>query len=141
MPAVKSLAAIREKYARVTPGRSGDYQAGVANPRADWAVVTKAADGAYKAGVQAAIARNAFTKGVDAAGTAKWQARSVSVGAERWGPGVLAAVDTYERGVSKYRDAIEKATLPPRYPVGDPRNFDRVKAIGEALRRAKVGAG
>jgi len=113
----------------------------VANPRADWAAVTKAADGAYKAGVQAAIARNAFTKGVDAAGTAKWQARSVSVGAERWGPGVLAAVDTYERGFSKYRDAIEKATLPPRYPVGDPRNFDRVKAIGEALRRAKVGAG
>jgi len=138
---IKGLAQIREKYARVTPGRTEDYAAGIGAPRKDWATVTAAAEPAYKAGVQAAMTRGAFGKGVAEAGTAKWQGRSLTVGVERWGPGVLAAVDAYERGFSKYRDVIERLRLPPRYPVGDARNYERVKAIGDALRRAKIGGG
>ncbi len=141
MAAIKSIVAIREKYARVTPGRTEDYAAGVASPRKDWATVTGAAEPAYKAGVQAAMTRGAFGKGVAEAGTAKWQGRALTVGVERWGPGVLAAVDAYERGFAPYRDVIERLRLPPRYPVGDARNYERVKAIGDALRRAKVGGG
>jgi len=141
MAGIKTTAQIREKYARVTPGRAEDYASGVAAPRKDWAKVTAAAEPAYTAGVTAAITRKAFGKGVTQAGTAKWQGRSLTVGVERWGPGVLAAVDAYERGFAPYRDVIEKTILPVRYPVGDPRNYARVQAIGEALRKAKVGAG
>ena len=140
MAEVKSLAQIREKYARVTPGRAEDYAAGVAAPRKDWAKVTALAEGAYKAGVTSAMARNAFGKGVTQAGTAKWQGRSLTVGAERWGPGVTAAVDAYERGFAPYRGVIEKLSLPARFPTGDARNYARVQAIGEALRKAKTGS-
>lgn len=139
MAEIKNIAQIREKYARVTPGRAEDYASGVAAPRKDWAKVTALAEPAYKAGVTAAMTRGAFAKGVNAAGTAKWQGRALTVGAERWGPGVTAAVDAYERGFSPFRATIEKLTLPPRFPVGDARNYARVQAIGEALRKAKVG--
>jgi len=139
---IKSMARIRDKYARVTPGRAEDYAAGVAAPRRDWAEVTSKAEPAYKAGVQAAITRGAFGKGVRAAGTGKWATRAGTVGVERWGPGVLAAIESYESGFAPFRAVIERLTLPSRYPVGDPRNYDRVKAIGEALHKARIaGAG
>jgi len=138
MAEVKSLEAIRAKYARVTPQRAEDYAAGVAAPKRDWADATKGAEKAYVAGVQAAIQRNAFSKGVDAAGTARWQNRAGTVGVERWGPGVLAGVDAYERGFAPYREAIQAVRLPARFPAGDPRNYERVKAIGDALRKKKL---
>ena len=33
---------------------------------------------------------------------------------------------------------MEGVTLPARGPKGDPKNYDRVKAIGEALHKYKV---
>lgn len=139
MTEILSLTAIRDKYARVTPQRGEDYAAGIAAPKRDWADETAGADAAYKAGVQAAIQRGAFPKGVRAAGTAKWQSKSATIGVERWGPGVLAGVDAYERGFAPYRETIESVRLPARFPTGDPRNYERVKALGEALRKKKVG--
>lgn len=141
MAAIKSVAAIRDKYARVTPQRTEDYRLGVGTPRVDWAMATKGAESAYQEGVTSAIARKAFGKGVEKAGTAKWQGRATTVGVDRWGPGVVAGVDAYERGFSPFREVIEKTSLPPRYPSGDPRNYARVQAIGEALRKAKLGGG
>jgi len=141
MAAIKSLASVRAKYARVTPERTGDYEAGVKAPRADWAERATAAAPAYKAGVQAAITRNAFEQGVKKAGTAVWQGRATTVGVDRYGPGVLAGVAKYEAGFAPYRDVIERTQLPPRYPTGDARNYERVKAIGEALRKTKTGGG
>jgi len=139
MAEIKSLAAIREKYARVTPGRGEDYAAGVAAPRKDWAEATAAAEGAYNAGVQAAIQRKAFASGVKSAGTERWAGRAGTVGVERWGPGVMAGVDAYERGFAPFRETIASTRLPPKYPRGDPRNYERVKALGEALRKKAVG--
>ena len=139
MAEIKAMASIREKYARVTPMRAEDYSNGVLAPRRDWADAAAGGDAAYKAGVQAAIARGAFVKGIRKAGTATWQAKASTLGAERWGPGVLAGVSAYESGFAPYREEIEKVKLPARYPTGDPRNYERVKAIGDALRRKKVG--
>ena len=139
MPAVKTIAAIRDKYARVTPGRAEDYATGVAAPRVDWANATAAAEPAYSAGVTAAIQRKAFGAGVKRVGTARWASRAETVGAERWGPGIMAGVDAYERGFAPYREVIEKTTLPPKYPRGDPRNYERVRVLGEALRKKAAG--
>jgi len=140
MAEIKDLAAIRDKYARVTPQRAEDYANGIAAPKRDWAEATAAAEAAYTAGVQAAITRKAFGKGVRVAGTARWAGRAGTVGVERWGPGVMAGVDNYERGFAPYREVIQGVKLPPKYPKGDPRNYERVKAIGEALRKKAVGA-
>ena len=141
MAKVKDLTAIREKYARVTPQRSEDYRLGVTTPREDWAGATLAAEKSYELGVAGAVARKAFGKGVTKAGTGKWQDKARTIGAERWGPGVSAGVAAYETGFAPYRAEIEKTTMPPRYPTGDPRNLERVKAIDIALRKRKEAGG
>lgn len=137
MAFIRSIEHIARKWATVTPGRTEDYRAGVENPRRDWGTATAAAEGAYESGVTQAIAKKRFGKGVKAAGTEKWQRGAVEKGTARWGPGVTIAQDSYGRNFAPYRDAIERATLPPRYAKRDPRNLERVKAVVNALTAAK----
>jgi len=138
MPKVRSSSEIAEKWGRVTPQRTADYEAGVKNPKEDWASAAKAAEGTYKTAVTQAANEGRFGKGVAAAGTAKWQSKAVAKGTVRWGPGVQIATPDYEKGFAPFRDTIERTTLPPRFPKGDPRNIDRVSAIARALHDKKV---
>jgi hypothetical protein len=138
MPAIKSAAEIAAKYASITPGRSQYYADGVANPKADWKTNTAAAEGAWGQGVSAAVSNKSFSKGVNKAGTAKWQRKAIDVGSARWGPGVSAAQADYEAGFSPYADVIRNTTLPPRGPKGDPRNIERVTKLAMALHAKKV---
>lgn len=141
MAAIKSVEAIAKKWTEVTPGRAADYQAGIENPRVDWAQATKAAEDNWKQGITEAAARGAFGKGVTAAGTATWQEGSLTKGVARWGPGIALSGDKYAKGFAPYREAIFRTTLPPRFPRRDPRNLLRVKAIVDALVKVKVGLG
>ena len=138
MPNVRPASEVADKWARVTPARAEDYAEGVRNPKKDWAQATKNAEDTYKAGVTAAIGRGAFGKGVDKAGTSKWQKGATEKGIDRFGPGVMVAQEDYERGVAPYLEVIERTTLPPRYPKGDPRNIARVTAIAKALHEKKI---
>ena len=133
------MADIAQKWTRVTPMRSEDYRQGIESPKKDWETETKAAAGAWKDGVAKAAAAGSFGKGVDAAGTGKWKRKALDVGVDRWGPGVSVAGPDYAAGFGPYRDVIERTTLPPRGAKGDPRNYERVKAIGQALHNAKIG--
>jgi hypothetical protein len=137
MPNIKDTSKVAAKWARVTPQRTEDYDDGISNPAADWATNTKAAEARWKDGVTKAASRNAFGKGVSGAGSEKWQRRSKEIGTRRWGEGVQVAKSDYEAGFKPYADTISSTTLPPRYPKGDPRNLDRVKAIATALRAKK----
>ena len=136
---IKAIGAIAEKYARVTPQRATDYVEGVRTTSVDWAKVTAGAAATYAAGVQAAIGRNAFGKGVTAAGTERWRAKTVDVGSGRWGSGVQAGAGDYAAKFSPYADVLSKLSLPARFPTGDPRNYSRVQAIGEALFKKRTG--
>lgn len=138
MPKIRSAKDISSKWATVTPMRGADYEAGVKAPLEDWGTRAAAAEDSWGAGVQAAIADKRFGKGVKAAGTEKWQRKTVAVGIGRWGPGVRAAEGDYETGFGPFRDVIERTTLPPRYPKGDPRNIDRVSTMASELHKAKV---
>ncbi len=141
MPPVKDVSKISEKWARVTPQRTEDYDDGISNPSVDWASATKAAEDRYKEGVQKAVSRGAFGKGVSKAGTEKWQRKAKEVGTRRWGEGVQAAKSDFAAGFAPYAAAIESVKLPPRYPKGDPRNIARVAAIAKALRDKKEQIG
>lgn len=141
MAEIKSNEAIAEKWARVTPQRTADFEQGVRNPRKDWARATAAAQDAWKLGVQAAIVAGSFLKGVTRAGTAKWQEGAVTKGVARWGPGVALGAEAYRTGFAPYQAAIERVTLPPRFARRDPRNLLRVTAIVEALSAVKKGMG
>lgn len=138
MAEIKSAGQIAEKWSRVTPQRNADYEAGVRQPGKDWANNTAAAESSYEGGVQNAIQQKRFGKGVKNAGTAKWQAKTLEKGTQRWGPGVSVAQGEYESGFSPYRDEIERTSLPPRYPKGDPRNIERVSKLAKALHAKKV---
>lgn len=138
MAEIKSLAAIRDKWTRVTPGRTEDYKLGVQNPKRDWEEETKAAEGNWKAGVDAAQAKGLFGKGVTKAGTKKWQEKALKKGPGRFAEGVYIAGPDYEKGFAPYRDAIERVDLGPRFPRRDPRNIERVKRVVDALVAEKL---
>jgi hypothetical protein len=140
MPAIKPISDIAEKWARVAPTRQEDYLKGVQSPRTPWEAGATAADGAYKAGVQAAVAQNRFTAGIRAAGNAKWQRKATELGPSRFATGTQAARPDFEKGFGPFRQVIEATTLPPRRPKGDPGNIERVRAMADALRRAKTRA-
>jgi len=141
MAEVRPVNEVAEKWARVTPQRTADYEHGVRNPTRDWARNTGAAVEAYKTGVQASIAAGSFGKGVARAGTAGWQKGAVEKGLTRWGPGVQVAQDKYQTAMAPYIEAIKRVSLPPRFARRDPRNLQRVNAIVDALVKAKAAAG
>ena len=140
MPAIKSSKDIAAKWKSVTPSRSGYYKDGVQNPSKDWATQTLAAKENYESGIQKSIQENSYSKGVADAGTDKWKQKTTSVGVTRWQGGVQIAAPDFEKGFAPYRDVIEKTTLPPRYPKGDARNYDRVAVLGKALNTAKINS-
>jgi hypothetical protein len=141
MADIRTVDRIAQKWATVTPQRVADYEAGVRDPKTDWARATGAAADAWKGGVTAAMQKGSFAKGVAKAGTSTWQQGSIDKGVSRWGPGVALGQDKYQTGFAPYREAIARTVLPPRFPRRDPRNLDRVKAIVDALVRAKEAQG
>jgi len=140
MAEIKSLSAIRDKWQRVTPGRTEDYKLGIQHPRRDWEEEAKAGKDNWKLGVDAAHNQNLYEKGIEEAGTGKWRERALKKGPGRFAEGVYMAGPDYEKGFAPYREAIAAVDLGPRFPKRDPRNLDRVRRIVEALVARKVGS-
>lgn len=136
---VKSLSAITDKWTRVTPGRTEDYKIGIKNPRRDWEEETVAAKANWKAGIDAAHSKNLFVKGVEAAGTKKWQAKALQKGPGRFAEGVLMAGPDFEKGFARFHAALERTDLGPKFPRRDPRNLARVKIVVDAMIEEKLG--
>jgi len=139
MAEIKSIAAIQEKWGRVTPGRTEDYTLGIKNPKRDWAQSATAAKESHKAAMVAAAANDSYAKGVTRAGTPRWQEKASRKGPSRFAEGVAIGASDYGTGFAPYADVIKATTLTPRFPRGDLRNLDRVKVISQALRKKKTG--
>ena len=139
MAEIKSLSQIRDKWTRVTPGRTEDYKLGIQNPKRDWAEETEAGADNWKAGVDKAASLDMFAKGVKEAGTKKWQDKALKKGPGRFAEGVYIAGPDYEKGFAPFHEAISRVDLGPRFPKRDPRNLERVKRIVDALVAQKVG--
>lgn len=138
MPKIRSIAKIAEKYGRVTPGKAAELEAGLRDPKKNWAEETAAAAAAWADGVSAAVARGAFEKGVDATGQAGYLDPALKLGVKRYRDGVTYGIPKYGKKFAPFRDVIEGVTLPPRGPTGDPANLDRVRIIAAALHDAKI---
>lgn len=140
MADIKSLDRVAKKWAEVTPQRAGEYEAGVKQPKRDWSQATSEAVESYNAGVQTAISNGSFGKGVLKAGSGAWRDGAINKGVSRWPQGVRLGGPKYQQGFAPFHAAISGVSLSPRGPKGDPRNYDRVRQIGEALHSVKVGA-
>ncbi len=138
MVAIKSVSDIAAKWARVTPGRSADYEAGVRAPRASWSAQAAAAESAFQAGVQAAVGRKAYSGGVRRAGDEKWSRKALQVGVSRYGPGVGAAQPDFQAGFEPFASTIAGTSIPARKAKGDPSNIDRVRVLADALHKRKL---
>jgi len=87
--------------------------------------------------VQQAVSNNTFAKRVLAAQD-KYTRNAVAKGAQRYRPGVDAAVSDMTSGLQPYLDVLANLNLPPRLPKGDPSNIQRVAAVDAALRAKKL---
>lgn len=139
MAKVKSMADTKEKWMRKVGQAGPDYTRGVSDPGVDWEGPTRAGESNYEEGVTQGIADKRFGKGVAEAGNEKWRRKTVDVGPGRWTSGVGAAGPDYEKGMAPVLTALGAITYPPRYPAGDSRNLERVRAENEALHRLKTG--
>ena len=92
---VKDMATIAAKFASRASVAGPDYERGASNPRRAWAQAALAAEPNYGAGVQAAIAKGRYGKGVAKAGDAKFLRGVKEKGVARFPSGVAAATGDY----------------------------------------------
>lgn len=136
--ATMTLAAIADKYVRRASAAQADYQTGVQNTSAStFEAATIAGADNWAAGVSAAAADGRFAAGVTGSG-AKWQRKATTVGPSRYQTGVSAASGDYQAGFQKYLNVLNSLTLPPRGPRGNPQNYQRSQAVGQALNQART---
>ena len=138
---MKTAAQASQKYAERAASASGDYVSGAEQTTKDQAAAAIAAAPIYAQAVQAAIQRGAFAKGLQKSGKAGWLRGIQAVGGERFATGVGNAAPKYARESARYDSARGAANSMPRGPRGSETNFARAKAVGMALRAAKVGSG
>jgi len=140
MTTIKSLDKIQAKWAQVTPERAPFYEEGIKAPGKDWS--TEAAKGqiAYEAAMRDPNVLAQRAKQIKVVGTEKWSRKSQAVGPSRFREGVPAAADDFGKGFSPFHATIASLALPEKGARGDPKNYARVKAIGDALHKKRMGA-
>ena len=137
---VKAAADSAAKFVARAQAAGGDYTKGVSAAGDLWQQKASAAGDAYAAGVQAAIGRKGFEKGVAKAGAQKYVANASTKGASRYPAGVAQAGPNWQSSTQPYLDTLAGLNLPPRHPRGDPGNIARVQAVADALRKKKLGS-
>lgn len=131
----KTIAQVVEKWARRAATAGPDYEAGIraGKNQAENAIAAKQL---WFQALTQANQRDAFAKGLQKSGTAKWQRKSLEVGAARWPQGVGAAQPDYQANFGPILDALNAVVPPKRLPKGDPGNLLRVAAYNIAARKA-----
>lgn len=136
---VKEASQSAKKFVQRGAAAGADYVDGIRGSGEDWERNAEAASENWSAGVQEAITRDGFAKGVRKAGAAKFERKALDVGARRFPEGIRESESDYEEGVAPFLDVLRGLTLTPRRPRGDPSNIERVAEVAAALRRKKVG--
>jgi hypothetical protein len=135
---VPTAAEAAKKWAEVTPGRQGYYEAGAKGAGSTWEANAIAASKAFKAGISAGNIEQMFAGGIKRAGAAKYQRKITDVGASRFSSGVAASVQDMQAGVEPFLATIASITLPQRAPRGSTQNLQRVALVADALNKKRL---
>ena len=135
---VKPAADIAAKWARVTPQRSADYEAGASNAGAKQNANAIAAAKAFQAAVTAGNIAQLFAGGLRRAGADKYNRKVKEVGVQRFGPGVQAAQADMASGMAPMVETIAAITPPARAPRGDTSNQQRSIVYQVALNKKRL---
>jgi hypothetical protein len=136
---VKDAASAAQKFVTRAQAAGTDYANGVANSGQKWMQNTQAAQQTWAQGVSQAAADGRFAKGVTQTAQQKFTNRVSTVGTQRYGTGVANSAGAWQTGVQPYLQVIAGLNLPARQPKGSPANYQRVQAVGDALRAKKLG--
>ena len=136
----KSAAESAQKFVERAGAASGDYVQGAQSTTKDQAAAAIAGKANWQAGIQAAITAGRYEKGLQASGKQGWLKGVTDKGANRFAEGVASGASKYATNSGKYDNARSAAVSLPRGPKGSEQNFARSKAVGQALRKQKVGA-
>lgn len=137
---IKSLDKITKKWATVTPERAPYYEEGISAPAKDWATEAAKGQAAFEAAMRDPKVLKLRETNIKAAGSEKWARKAKAVGPSRFREGVPAAEADYNAGFSPYHGVIASVVLPEKGARGDPKNYARVKAVGDALNKKRMGA-
>jgi len=140
MVKIKSLDKIKEKWAKVTPERAPYYEEGIKAPAKDWKEGSVAGQVAYEAAMRDPKVLALRKTNIEKAGTEKWQRKAIAVGPSRFREGVPAAEEDFGTGFAPYHATISAVVLPAKGARGDSKNYARVKAIGAALHKKRMGS-
>lgn len=122
-----------QKWRQRAAQASKDYLSGVQRPRRNWQEATISAAESYASGIQQALSEGRFARGVQRAGQAAYNRGVTTKGPSRYIEGVNQSGDAYDRGFQPYAETLRALQLPPRGRRGDPANYQRAQAVGEAL--------
>lgn len=136
---MKTASQSAQKFVERAGAASSDYVSGAQATSKDQAAAAIAGKENWKAGIQAAITGGRYEKGLQASGKAGWLKGIAEKGANRFAEGVASGAAKYATNSGKYDNARGAANSLPRGPKGSEQNFARAKAVGQALRTAKVG--
>jgi len=139
MVKVKSVEEIATKWSEVTPARAPYYEAEVKVAGAEWKEKAAKGQTAYESAMRdpKVLARRAAM--ITDATAGKFQTKAGTVGPGRFREGIAAGKPYYTEGFGPYREVIAAWAPPARGPRGDPKNYEIVKSIGDALHKKRVG--
>lgn len=139
MPAVKDLTSSAQKWSRNAGAASTEFAANAQGAADKWGTATRASGANFRQAISAGNIQAKFEKGVaKAVQLGRFAKKLAAVGAGRYSEGVGSAQQDWSTGFEPYQSTLQTITLPPRAPRGDARNYERVKAIGQALNAKRI---
>jgi len=139
MVKIKSVTEIADKWADVTPGRASYYEAEVKGAGGAWKDGAQGGQAAFEAAMRDPKVLARRLSNIDDAAAGKYQRVAGTLGPARFREGIPAAKGDYSTEFGPYQGIIAGWVPPKRGPRGDPKNYDIVKSIGDALHKKRVG--
>jgi len=133
---IRDTGALATKYAQRAGNATGDYTAGIQAGGPDWEANTRAGNDAWKQGVNDAVAKDRFVKGV-AGSQQKFLDNATKLGPQRYQQGVGNAKDSWASGTQPYLDLLKSLSLPPPGPRRSPQNLQRANMVAQELGKKK----
>jgi len=110
---------VAERYKRGVQNGAPNYAQGVAAPNRPWGAATAASAGRWQNGITRAIQTNAFQRGVQRAGDARWQTAAVETGAANYAAAAEKAATRYGAVASRVMAAGSAAQTTVSAMPGD----------------------
>jgi len=138
MVQVTNLNDAADKFERRGRNAQQDFVSGVENT-SDQTQQQETLDAvdSWETGVQEAISEGRFSAGVQNP-SRSWQTATLEVGPSRFSEGVSNSGDVWQSSFSPFADILEGLNLQPRGSRGAPSNYERSRAVGEALNNART---